>query len=465
MSELAARMRHLPSVNGVLDWPQTGLLIDQFGRELVVEAVQAAISAERDAIRHEPMHKVSDAGLFSRVEQYLHDLINPTLFPVINATGVIIHTNLGRAPLSQAAIEAITATAAGYSNLEFDLESGKRGSRSVHAATLLTRLTGAEAATVANNTAAGVVLMLSALCQGREVIISRGQLVEIGGGFRVPDVMAQSGCKLVEVGTTNRTHLRDYANAITEETAAILVAHHSNFKIIGFTTEPTLGELAQLAHERGILLLYDQGSGALLDTARYGLEQEPLVQDGIAAGADLIAFSGDKLLGGPQAGILAGKKPVVDKVKRHPLARAVRPDKTCLAALSATLSSYVRGTAAVEIPIWQMMALSMAEIEQRAARISAELNRSGLQTSVIDGYSTVGGGSLPGQQLPTKLVAIDIHPLDAFARRLRLGSTKVVGRIQNDQFLIDPRTLRPHQITPLIETILNNLAPGEYTVD
>jgi L-seryl-tRNA(Ser) seleniumtransferase len=282
--------------------------------------------------------------------------VAPSLAPLINATGVIVHTNLGRAPLSAQARAAVARVAAGYSALEYDLPAGERGSRSVHAASLLARLTGAEAAFVVNNNAAAVLLMLTALCQGREVIISRGQLVEIGGGFRVPDVMAQSGARLVEVGTTNRTHLYDYARAITPETGAILVAHHSNFKIVGFTSEPSLAELAALAREHELLLLYDQGSGALLDTAAYGLDPEPLVQDALAAGADLVTFSGDKLLGGPQAGILAGRRDLVAAVARHPLARAVRPDKLCLAALSATLVAYLTGRAPEQIPVWQMIA-------------------------------------------------------------------------------------------------------------
>jgi L-seryl-tRNA(Ser) seleniumtransferase len=382
-----------------------------------------------------------NAMLLTEAQEWLEALTAPTLRPVINATGVIVHTNLGRAPLSQAAMTAVQEVAAGYSNLEYDLEAGERGSRTVHAAYQLQRLTGAEAALVVNNNAAAVLLMLTGLCQGQEVIISRGQLVEIGGGFRVPDVMAQSGAKLVEVGTTNRTHLGDYAGVINENTAAILVAHHSNYKIIGFTTEPSLAELAELAREKNILLLYDQGSGSLLDTSKFGLEPEPTVPEALAAGVDVIAFSGDKLLGGPQAGILCGRATAIDRLKKHPLARAVRADKLCLAALAATLNHYLTGSPVREIPLWQMIARPLAQLQSEAETLAARLQEMGLKATVVEGQSTVGGGSLPGTSLPTFLVALETERLAPLTAGLRANDPPIIGRIQDGRLLFDLRTV------------------------
>ncbi|NKQ36945.1 MAG: L-seryl-tRNA(Sec) selenium transferase, partial [Chloroflexi bacterium] len=321
-------LRSLPSVDKLLQSTAVSPLLAEYGRNLTVEALRQSLEQTRATILSGALAEtVTDEMVVAAAVTWLNDFLASTLYPVINGTGVIVHTNLGRTPLSQAALAAMQAVGQGYSTLEYDVAAGKRGSRAVHAEQLLQRLTGAEAALVVNNNASSVLLMLTALCQGREVIISRGQLVEIGGGFRIPDVMIQSGAKLVEVGTTNRTHLRDYANAINENTAAILVAHHSNYRIIGFHTEPELADLAALAHEHSLPLLYDQGSGAFLDTAVYGLEHEPTVLEGLAAGCDVVAFSGDKLLGGPQAGILAGRAAYIAPCKKHPLARAVRADK------------------------------------------------------------------------------------------------------------------------------------------
>jgi L-seryl-tRNA(Ser) seleniumtransferase len=377
------------------------------------------------------------------------------LLPVINATGVIVHTNLGRAPLSRASIEAVANVAANYSNLEYDLEDGARGSRTHHAEQHLLQLTGAEAALAVNNNAAAILLMLSALCQGKEVIISRGQLIEIGGGFRVPDVMAQSGAKLVEVGTTNRTHLRDYAEAITDETAAILVAHHSNFRIVGFTSEPELSELSELGQEHGILTLYDQGSGVAQDTSPYGLGHEITVQAALRSGVDIVAFSGDKLLGGPQAGILCGRGPLIGQIKGHPLARAVRADKMCLAALAETLKAHVTGRAMSEIPVWRMISATKGELSQRAQGWVTDLQRAGLPASMCDGQSTVGGGSLPGSTLPTSLVAVDLNNVEMVAKALRAGTPPVVGRITDDQLILDPRTVLEEQDQVLLTSIIS----------
>lgn len=446
-------LRHLPSIDQLLQMPSTQTLVATYGRSLTADALRHSLDQTRQTILHEAGDPIEDDDLVQTAQAWLEEILAPTIRPVINATGVIVHTNLGRAPLSQSAIDAVQAIGSGYSTLEFDLESGKRGSRSVHAENLITQITGAEAATAVNNNAAAVLLMLMTLCQGREVIISRGQLVEIGGGFRVPDVMVQSGARLVEVGTTNRTHLRDYEAAINENTAAILVAHHSNYKIIGFTTEPSLAELAKLAHRHNIWLLYDQGSGALLDTAAFGLESEPTVLEGLAAGCDVICFSGDKLLGGPQAGILCGRADLLAQIKRYPLARAVRADKMALAALSATLAHYVTEQTLTEIPVWRMIARGLAEIEAEAQQWAAHWQEQGIASHITAGYSTVGGGSLPGTTLHTWLVAIEHPDVEQLAADLRRHEPPVIGRIQDNLFLIDPRTVLPQQVEQLLEAI------------
>ena len=452
-----ALLRELPSIDRLLRLPVTIDLQAEYGRSLTLEALRTILDEQRTAVLAGATSLPMTAMLVQAAREWLEAWFTPTLTPVINATGVIVHTNLGRAPLSETALAAVTAVSRGYATLEYDLEAGQRGSRSVHAEKLLTRLTNAEAASVVNNNAAAVLLMLTALCQGREVIISRGQLVEIGGGFRVPDVMAQSGAKLVEVGTTNRTHLRDYAAAITENTAAILVAHHSNFKIIGFTTEPSLTELAELAHAHNLVLLYDQGSGALLDVAAYGLEAEPTVIDGLTAGCDVVAFSGDKLLGGPQAGILCGRADLLSAIKRHPLARAVRADKLALAALAATLTHYLKEEAETAVPVWQMIARSTNELGDVADTWAAHLQEQGIAAVVVDGFSTVGGGSLPGTTLPTRLVAIDAANPDALAAALRAQSPPVIGRIQDGRYLLDPRTVLPDQSGTLIRLLIQTI--------
>jgi len=450
-----AALRELPSVDRLLRAPGADELVAGFGRELATEALRAALDAARAAIRGGELDEApADYDLVAAGQEWAADLLAPTLRPVINATGIIVHTNLGRAPLSDAALAAVAEAAAGYATLEYDADEGRRGSRAVHAERLLTRLTGAEAALVVNNNAAAVLLMLSALCREAEVIISRGQLVEIGGGFRIPDVLAQSGARLVEVGTTNRTHLRDYAEAITERTAAILVAHHSNYKIVGFTAQPEMAELAALARERGLWLLFDQGSGALLDVAPYGLEPEPTVLDGLRAGADVVAFSGDKLLGGPQAGILAGRAELIARLARHPLARAVRADKMGLAALAATLGHYLAGQPE-RVPVWRMIARPLDEIAAEAEVWAARLAAAGVTAAVVAGESRVGGGSLPGAMLPTRLVAVapDGQSADELAARLRAAAVPVIGRIVADRLMLDPRTVLPGQADALLNTL------------
>ncbi len=423
-------LRDLPSVDKLL--AQAGDLIAEYGRPLTTDMIRETLDGIRTNFNGQAVIP-SPTEIVAQARARLDALSSPTLQPVINASGVILHTNLGRAPLSRPALTQMEAVAHGYSTLEYDLAKGERGSRTVHAEGLLTRLTGAEAALVVNNNAAAVLLVLSALARGRGVLISRSQLVEIGGGFRVPDVMKQSGAKLVEVGTTNRTHLTDFKEAMGAKTALILRAHHSNFKIVGFTTEPSLEELCSL----GLPVVDDLGSGALLDTTAFGLAHEPMPQESIRAGAALVAFSGDKLLGGPQAGLIVGKQALVAKIKKQPLARAVRADKLCLAALTATLLHYLRDEATREIPVWQMIAMPLADIEARARRWVAELGAG----EVADGESTVGGGSLPGETLPTKLVAFTVKSPNAFAARLRAMNPPVIARVAEGRVLFDPRTV------------------------
>ena len=369
--------RRLPSVDRLLGDPALVAAAEAHGHGLVVDAVRATLEAARAEIAAgAPAPNTADlvAEALNRVQA----AVSETLIPVINATGVIIHTNLGRAPLSAAAQAAMEGVTRGYSNLEYDLDAGERGSRYVHAEALLCRLTGAEAALVVNNNAGAVFLALSALARDREVVISRGQLVEIGGGFRIPDVLRQSGAQLVEVGTTNRTHVRDFQEAIGAETAVLLRVHSSNFKQIGFTAEVSLAEMVGLGHASGVLVVDDLGSGTLLDTSRYGMVREPLVQESVSAGADLVTFSGDKLLGGPQAGLIVGRGELVSRLRKHPLTRALRVDKGTLAALQATLLHYVRGEAEREIPVWQMIAAPNETLGVRAGDLSASLRSRGM---------------------------------------------------------------------------------------
>jgi L-seryl-tRNA(Ser) seleniumtransferase len=434
-------LRDLPSVDRLLS--QSEELVRAYGRPLTTQALREALETARRAARDADGPVPGPDELLARAGEQLRALSAPALRPVINATGVILHTNLGRAALSRAALAQMEAAARGYSTLEYDLERGERGRRAGPVEALLARLTGAEAALVVNNNAAAVLLLLAALARGRRVLISRGQLVEIGGGFRVPDVMKESGAKLVEVGTTNRTHLRDFQAALDERTALVLRAHHSNFKIVGFATEPGLDELAGL----GVPVADDLGSGALLDTAAYGLAHEPMVQESLAAGAALVAFSGDKLLGGPQAGIVVGRADLVTKLRRHPLARALRADKLALAALGATLLHYLRGEAASEIPIWRMIAQPLEVIEQRARAWVAQLGTG----EVVRGESTVGGGSLPGETMPTWLAALTVRGPNALAARLRAQQPPVIARVAEGQVRLDPRTVLAEEEPGLLE--------------
>ncbi len=443
--------RALPSVDRLLAHRRIRALAEgapssvlaQFARQ-TLEIARAAIAEGRPAPGQEQ--------LVENVIGLAEAVLQPSLRPVINATGVIIHTNLGRAPLSQDAVAAMASVSRGFSNLEFDLDAGQRGSRHVHLEHVLRALTGAEAALAVNNNAAAVLLTLSALARDHEVIVSRGQAVEIGGGFRIPDVMAQSGARLVEVGTTNRTYLSDYQAAITPETAGIMRVHASNFRIVGFTESPSIHDLGRLAREHGLLLLDDIGSGCLLDTTAFGLAPEPTVQDSLAAGADLILFSGDKLLGGPQAGVIVSRADLVQQLRRHPLARAVRMDKAGIAALTVTLLHYLRGEALEKLPVWRMIAAPLADVRRRARRWARQI---GAPARVMPGRSMVGGGSLPEESLPTALLAIpgDGAYVTALAQRLRTGDPPVVARIEGAALLFDPRTVDPRDDRALLAAV------------
>jgi len=383
----------------------------------------------------------------------LSSLSEPTLRPVINASGVIIHTNLGRAPLSAEAIAAMAAVSSGYSNLEYDLRQGARGSRHDHVAALLCQLSGGEDGIVVNNNAAALVLVLSALAKGKEVLVSRGQAVEIGGGFRIPDVMRQSGAKLVDVGTTNRTRASDYGAAVSTRTAALLNVHSSNFRMIGFTEQPTLAELVAVAKGSGILAMDDLGSGSFLASEQFGLAHEPQVEESVAAGMDVITFSGDKLLGGPQAGIIVGKREPMARIRKHPLVRAIRVDKTILAGVQATLLHYLRGEALQKIPVWRMISQSASEMRERATSLQAQLAHAGVACVLQGGQSAVGGGSLPGETLPTTLIALSPRSAERLAARLREGNPAVVARIEEGKLLLDPRTVQPGEGDLLVRQV------------
>lgn len=448
----APSLRNLPSVEALLQMDAAARLISLYGRALTLDALRTALAAVRQA--PDPQIPTPEQ-LMDRAAGLLQGWLAPTLRSVINATGVVLHTNLGRAPLSRAALQAVQEAGGGYTTLEFDLERGARGARSLHAETLLTRLTGAEAALVVNNNAAAVLLVLSALAKGKNAVISRTQLVEIGGGFRVPEVMRQSGARLMEIGATNRVHLEDYEAALAAGGQLVLHAHPSNFRIIGFSGEPPLAGVAAAAHRAGVWLVDDLGSGALLDTARWGLAHEPTVAESLAAGADLVCFSGDKLLGGPQAGIIVGQAGLVARLKKHPLMRAVRPDKLCLAALAATLGHYLKGEAEREVPVWRMIAADPGDLQQRARQWAQALG----QGEVLPGESTIGGGSLPGETRPTWLLALPPGRPNRLLADLRAADPPVIARIETERVVLDPRTVLPEQDGPLLAA-LNRLLTG-----
>jgi L-seryl-tRNA(Ser) seleniumtransferase len=460
--------RHIPAIDRLLRHPDALTLEAAYGRTALVDALRAEAGRLRGELAHDDGRPPDDEAiapgredggapgteaelarsLLAATARRLGAAMSPGLRAVINATGVVLHTNLGRAPLADAAVRRLAELGPHYAAIEYDLEAGARGRRDAHAEGLLSRLTGAEAAVVVNNNAAATLLVLAALARGREVIVSRGELVEIGGGFRIPDVMAESGAVLREVGTTNRTRVADYAAAIGARTALIFRVHPSNFRIEGFTDRPAPADLAALARRHGVPFAEDLGSGwpgGGCEAVERVLADEPSVRASLAAGTDILCFSGDKLLGGPQAGIIAGRRDLVHAVRIHPLMRAVRADKLTYAALEATLIAWLGGHPCRDVPVARMISLSAAEIGERAGRLCDTLRGvPGLEASVEDGFSTIGGGSAPGSRLPTRLLALRMAgcSVDALEARLRHLPTPVVARIQDDRVLVDLRTVR-----------------------
>jgi len=454
----ASKFRLLPSVEDVVNRDWAGELLGRFPRQLVVDAVRQILGGmrqqEEERTPAEVQRQIDE--LDRQVARRLETMARPLLRAVINATGVVLHTNLGRAPLSTAALEAIRETAGCYCNLEYDLAAGARGKRDAHAAGLLERLLGAPAIVV-NNNAAAMFLILNELAGDGEVIVSRGELIEIGDGFRIPDILARSGARLREVGTTNRTSIEDYRSARSSSTRALLRVHHSNFRIVGFTSRPTLAQMVDLGRQLGVPVVEDLGSGCLVDLGQFGMEEEPTVQSSLKAGVEVVAFSGDKLLGGPQAGIVAGKQEWISRIRRNPLFRALRVDKLTYAALGATLRDYWMGNLSA-IPVLNMLSMTQARIRERAGRVLSRLAGAG---ELVEGRSVAGGGSTPEVELPTTLIALaapDGVSITVLEQRLRNSSTPVITRVEKDRLLLDLRTVLEEQEPALIEMVKGALA-------
>jgi len=465
-AEQAELLREIPSVDELLMQPRLAGLTKRVDRNLVVEVARAVLADLRGRIAEDANWtaiSLDGASVEELISAQVEKILSRSLQPVINATGVILHTNLGRAPLTESVVDEFRRSATQYSNLEYDLEAGARGKRDVHTSELLTRLTGAEAAIVVNNCAAAVLVTLAALARGGEVIVSRGELIEIGDGFRIPEIMEQSGAVLREVGTTNRTHLADYENAINEKTRLLLRVHPSNFKVTGFTDKPSLEELVALSKRSGLPLVEDLGSGCLVDLSAHGVN-EPTVRQSVEAGVSLVMFSGDKLLGGPQAGVIAGKKELVIRVRRYPLFRALRVDKLTIAALEATLGAYLRA-AWDEIPTMRMIRMTPQELKRRAENfireLRPELPLDEVEIEISDGASLAGGGSTPSQSLPTKIIRIASARYSAtkLEQRLRRGpaGVSVIARVEDERLILDLRTVFLEQEPLLIKTLASAL--------
>jgi L-seryl-tRNA(Ser) seleniumtransferase len=461
-AEQAELLRQIPSVDELLAQPRLAALSNRVDRNLVVEVARAVLADLRARIAGDSNWtaiSLDAASVEELISTQVEKILSRSLQPVINATGVILHTNLGRAPMPETVVDEFRRSATQYSNLEYDLEAGGRGKRDVHTAELLTRLTGAEAAIVVNNCAAAVLVTLAALARGGEVIVSRGELIEIGDGFRIPEIMEQSGAILREVGTTNRTHLADYENAINEKTRLLLRVHPSNFKVTGFTDKPSLEELVTLSKRSGLPLVEDLGSGCLVDLSEHGVS-EPTVKQSVEAGVSVVMFSGDKLLGGPQAGIIAGKRELVARVRRYPLFRALRVDKLTIAALEATLGAYLRA-AWDEIPAIRMIRATPQELRRRAENfireLRPELPLDEVEIEIADGASLAGGGSTPSQSLPTKVIRIASARYSATKLEQRLrrapAGVSVIARVEDDRLILDLRTVIPQQEPLLIKTL------------
>src|SRR5579872_6146010 len=459
---IATLLRRIPAVEALLNRGPLQDLARRLGRQQVVNATRAVLEGLRQKVKEDSRTAITLESIEKKILAVAQAAAEPSLRPVINATGVILHTNLGRAPLAGEALAHLNEIATEYSNLEYDLELGERGKRDTHTARLFSQLLGAEMTLVVNNNAAAVFLALNTLAEGAEVIVSRGELIEIGGSFRIPDVCAKSGAILREVGTTNRTRVADYAAAITEHTRVLLRVHPSNFRIVGFTERPGLDELVELARRHNLVLMEDLGSGAIMDLSTFGAEAELPVGQSLKAGVDVVAFSGDKLLGGPQAGVLAGKAQLLQRIRKNPLFRALRVDKLTIAALEATASIYLQGRWD-SIPALRMMRLSKEQITRRADHLAARISAlPGFSASVRDGESVIGGGSTPGQTLPTSLVAIR-HAQHSAARldaKLRLATPAIIGRLEQDEFLLDLRTVmdgQDEEIARAIESVASNV--------
>ena len=461
MSDRRALLRTLPAIDRLLGTALLSELEKTQPHLLIREAAQSTVDNLRQQLLDEQavLPDLDIDAVANLVATQVAKMAKPSLCKVINVTGTLLHTNLGRAPLCSDALQAINEVAQGYSNLEYDLDEGQRGKRFTHVEKLICRLTGGEAATVVNNNAGAVMLALAALAGGRSAIVSRGELIEIGGSFRIPEIMAASGVKLVEVGATNKTHLKDYANAIDKETALILKVHTSNYRILGFTEAVSGEELAELAHQHDIPVLEDLGSGLLIDLTPFGLPREPTVREALKTGIDLVTFSGDKLLGGPQAGILVGKREVIDKVRKHPMARALRIDKLTLAALEATLRLYLDPQKALaQVPTLRMLSLPASELQLQCETLLHKIMAStghAVDCTIIDTTATVGGGALPLAELPGRAIALVPKKLsmNELTTQFRGCDPAVVGRVQDDQFLIDPRTLSPDDETLLLQAL------------
>ena len=452
-NENQSELRKLPSVEKVLSSPEIAQAIERYSHPVVTATVRDIIDKIREHVTKGTQIPPFEA-IIEMVRYHLTVEWPGFLEPVINATGIILHTNLGRAPLSAAAVDSLSKLLGGYYALELDLATGERGVRAQSMEKLLQVATGAESVLVVNNNAAAVLLVLSTLAKGKEVIVSRGELVQIGGGFRVPEVMAASGANLREVGTTNQTFIRDFESAVSDQTAMLLVVHRSNFAIRGFTHDVTLAELKELATQFDVPLVYDLGSGAVVDTSVFGMTHEPTISEALNSGADIVCVSGDKLFGGPQCGIILGKKLYIDRMRKNPLLRALRIDKYAAIALSATVLQYLKNQAS-ELPVYRMMGETIENLTRRGKAVVEKLVAAGFSAEVTTGESLAGGGSLPDETMPTCLVVISVKgSLDDFCRRLRLGSPPVLGRAQEGKFVIDLRTVFPHQDEELLKAIV-----------
>ncbi len=450
-------LRKLPKIDELLRSPQLEALRAQYPEQSVADGTRQVIADLRQGILSGEIDTLpSLEALFAKISRQIRSDVRPSMRPVINGTGIVLHTNLGRACLSEKAAMAASDAARRYSTLEYNVSTGGRGLRYSHVEELICRLTGAESALVVNNNAAAVLLVLSSMTAGGQVPVSRGELVEIGGSFRVPDIMEACGAQLKEVGTTNKTHLSDYERAITPETKALMKVHTSNYRIVGFTEKPTLAEMVELGHRYGLPVIEDLGSGSLVNLEQFGLHDEPTVQDSIRAGVDVVSFSGDKLLGGPQAGIIIGRKQYVDKMKKHPLTRAMRVDKMTLAALESTLRSYSDGTWA-EIPTLAMLSASRDALQEKAGLLLDLLRQAGIPADLLPVEGQVGGGSVPTQTIPSWAVALG-GDVEALEKKLRLGENAIVGRIHDGKYLLDVRTLWVEDFDRIAQALKEALA-------